>query len=332
MKTDRRQGPAAKGDGSRPGLDRFVGTLLGGALGDALGFPYEGSDIDYTVRRPLRYTGRHPGGISDDTQLTLVVGECLLSNGWLDPADFSRRLVTWLPHGIGKGRATTQAVARLAEGQPWYRAGSVSAGNGAAMRVAPIALLRWNDPVLRRCEAMLSALPTHHDPLAAASTVVMAEAISWLLVCDPDAFDPDAFIGHLVKGLDGLAPTPVFERRDKNAQTTLQERLWEVPALVSQDPAQAIGGRLWSGAFVLESLPAALWCFLRHPRDPAETLQTAISVGHDADTVAAMAGTLAGALNGAGRLPGELVDGLECRDEVVGLATNLWERAVGSEA
>jgi ADP-ribosyl-[dinitrogen reductase] hydrolase len=324
-------GPAATGAADPPSLDRFVGTLLGGAVGDALGYPYEGRDVDYGVTRSLRYGGRHPGGISDDTQLTLVVGECLLANGWLDPVDLSGRLVAWLPHGIGAGHATTSAVVRLAQGQPWYRAGSPSAGNGAAMRVAPIALLRWNDPVLRRCEAMLSALPTHHDALAVASTVVMAEAVSWLLVCDPDAFDHDAFIGHLVDGLDGLAATPLPERRDPRSRTTLGARLQEVPALLALDPAHAIGERLWSGAFVLESLPAAFWCFLRHPRDPAETLRTAISVGHDADTVAALAGTLAGALNGARQLPAALIDGLPCRDEIVTLAEHLWQSAVGDD-
>jgi ADP-ribosylglycohydrolase len=83
-------------------------------------------------------------------------------------------------------------------------------------------------------------------------------------------------------------------------------------------PEEEAFGYLYNGAFVLESLPAALWCFLREPEDPEAVVVTAANGGFDADTVAAMAGGFAGAYRGEGAWPerwlGDLEDASELRD------------------
>jgi len=310
-----------------PELDRFLGALLGGALGDALGFPLEGQMPPYHADpQDCPLTFRHHAIISDDTQLTLVVGQCLVDRGWLDPVDLADRLVRWLPVGRGKGRATTTAVVKLARGVPWTDAGSFSAGNGAAMRVAPIGLMRWNRPVLRWTEAVLSALPTHHDAMAAASAVIMAEAVAELVVHPPGVIDPHAFLDAIVRPARGLE-RPQPERRNPRVVTTLVDRVVEVEEHLSDTPERAVRDYFYSGAYVLESLPTALWCFLRHPADPDAALREALAVSVDADTVAALVGTLAGALNGVLALPAHLVKELESRDDLETLAERLWHRA-----
>ena len=320
--------PARRAAPSRPSRSRFQGALLGGGIGDALGFPYESRPLDYHPR-PLVFTGRRRGGISDDTQLTLAVGDTLLAQGWLDPEDLARRLVEWLPVAIGPGRATIDAVLRLGRGVPWHAAGSPSAGNGAAMRAAPIGLLRWNDPPLRLAEALASALPTHHDPLAAASTAIMAEAVASLVQIDAEAFEPGPWLEGLARLADLLAPEPVAERRDPTSRVTLGERVRSVGSHL-QDPAPEVIGQLfYSGGFVLETLPTVLWSFVTAYRDPTAVLTKAITVGHDTDTVGAMAGTLAGALHGVEALPPHLVAQLDCRQELDTMACALFERAQG---
>jgi ADP-ribosyl-[dinitrogen reductase] hydrolase len=91
-------------------------------------------------------------------------------------------------------------------------------------------------------------------------------------------------------------------------------------------PRQAFD-RLYNGAFILESLPAALWSFLRSPEDPEEVLVTAASGGHDADTVAAMAGNLVGAYLGEAALPGRWLADLEFAAELRATADQLWALA-----
>ena len=310
-----------------PTLDRFRGVLLGGALGDALGAPYEGAALDYKTERPLRFPNGN-GRVSDDTEQTLIVADCLLANGWLDPVDFSARLREWAVWGHGIGRGTASALKRHAAGIPWHQAGMASAGNGAAMRVAPIALLRWDDPALRGTEAALSALPTHHDPMAAASAVIMAEAVARLVTTRKETFDPVEFVETLAGIAKVWGPERVPERRDPRILTSLSERLQDVLAYLEQDPYTAVATHFWSGAFVLESLPAALWAFLRQPGNPGAVLQEALLVGHDTDTVASLAGTLAGALNGAAALPAPLLDQLEHRERLEKAAENLWDRSM----
>jgi ADP-ribosyl-[dinitrogen reductase] hydrolase len=80
-----------------------------------------------------------------------------------------------------------------------------------------------------------------------------------------------------------------------------------------------------NGAYVRESLPCALWCFLASPEDFEQTLFAAVDAGHDADTVAAMACSVAGGYHGYARLPERLVRELEYRDRLIELADGLYE-------
>jgi len=319
-----------------PTQDRFVGALLGGAIGDALGRPNEGSrsaslETDHprhvTDYRAWRgWAGGPIGTITDDTQMTMCVAECLAANGYLDPEDLARRFVDWLPVGRGKGEATTRAVMRLQAGVPWDEAGENSAGNGAAMRSAPIGLLRWNDPARLRSEAILSALPTHREPMAIAGAVAMAAATAWLLTRQGYDWTPEEFIAAVQRAIAGIEMKPQPERRDPSSLTTLHDRIGEIPKLLGRSPRDVLG-YLYGGAFVLESLPSAIYCFLRSPDDVEQMLLLGANAGYDTDTVAAMAGTLGGALGGIAALPQRLLPELEYRNELIALSTALHHLA-----
>ncbi|MGD8487293.1 MAG: ADP-ribosylglycohydrolase family protein, partial [Chloroflexota bacterium] len=96
-------------------------------------------------------------------------------------------------------------------------------------------------------------------------------------------------------------------------------------------PPQRVFEELWTGAFALESVPAAFYCFLRAPEDPGVVIITAANAGHDTDTIASMAGNLAGAYLGSGALRDEHLSWwaeLEGREELVGLADALFTLAM----
>jgi ADP-ribosylglycohydrolase len=316
-------------DGGVDLADRYRACLLTGAIGDALGRPVEGMPREDVVRpvdefRPWRGWESGPvGTITDDTQLTMVVAECLLSNGGrIDPPDLAAWFVEWLPVARGIGHATRQAVGSLAAGTPWWEAGEASAGNGAAMRAAPVGLAFRGDPAALREQAALSAIPTHADPLAVTSTVLMASAVAWCVGRAPGT-DALGLLDHLAVAGEGLWDEPVEERHLRRTGTVrLSERIAEIADMVDW-PAGRAFDHLYNGAFVLESLPAALWCFLSAPDDPAAVVVTAAGGGRDADTVASMAGNLAGAFNGTAALPRRWLDELEYRDHLVELADGL---------
>lgn len=319
-------------------VDHATATLLVGAIGDALGRPGEARSRHEVRRRFGRLTdfvpwhgwrGGPTGTITDDTQLTMVIAEALLhGSGTIDVHDLVQRLLAWWPDARGIGRSTDEALETLSMGVPWLQAGSSSAGNGAAMRAAPIGLAHHRDYLRLRDEAIVSAVVTHRDPTAILSTVVQAAMVAWCL--HHPGVDP--VTGGLMDVVEHVAttmPDPAVPERHQarvGRPVRLGDRLMEVPRWLHLD-ADEIVDRWWNGAYVIESLPVALWAFLRYADDPEEMLIETASMGHDCDTIASMAGNLAGAYHGTAWIPERWLDQLEHRETLAGLATSLLSAA-----
>lgn len=273
-------------------IAKVRGTLFGVAVGDALGAPAEGRSPRELAERPvarlLPHHGLPPGTVTDDTQLTLALTESLLHAGTLDPEDLVRRFVKLAPSLVAAGWATRQALERLERGAAWWLAGSPSAGNGAAMRAAPVGLF-FQTPVEIRKAALLQAIVTHRDRTAVASAVVHALWVGWLARGGP----ADArVLGWLAEAVAGLEK-PLASRLRRRESHTLAGLLREVAGFVG-DPGRAFE-RFGTGAFVLESFPSAAAVFLSHPEDPEATYLTLVNAGGDTDTMAALAGAWLGA-------------------------------------
>ncbi len=315
---------------------KYRGALIGGAIGDALGRPWEARG-DAAASRELSSLGRYrrwpgwaggpTGTVTDDTQLTMCVAESICARGRVDPEDLARRFVEWMPVARGPGAATLEAVSALARGVAWDRAGAASDGNGAAMRVSPLALLHPVDVESLRGDSARSAVITHATPMAVVSAIAQAFMVAWCLHRNPGALTADTLRSELLAGLgvalDGVSEEAVPERRaDRPGRFRLSERLAEAVQMPFASPPDAFL-YFYNGAFVLESLPAALWCFLHHWDDPQQAIVTAVSGGYDADTVAAMTGALVGALHGEDAFPAPWVDELEYAAELRRLADSL---------
>lgn len=333
--------------------DLYRGCLVWGAAGDALGRPAEGrSPAALRVRFgesglrdyvPWRgYRGGPRGTITDDTQLTMEVARSLVATGGaLQAEELSARLIAWLPLGRGVGQATREAVERLKHGAAWWEAGAAihSAGNGAAMRAAPVGL-RWAmaaEPTQLLRDAVLSALPTHTHPVGVAGAVVIAAGVAWCVrtALAGQRCEPEAFVDFVCAAIQGLEPEPTMERKPGGRPVRLGERIAELPALLDWKEPEEVFAYTHNGAFALESVPAALYCFLRAPDDPAEVILTAVHAGYDADTVASMAGNLVGAVAGARRLERDAPtwwEDLEDRQELVRLADQLAALAIERSA
>ena len=313
--------------------DKYRGALVGVGIGDALGRPAEGrrperiKEVHGTITGfiPWRgWRGGPRGTLTDDTELTIALAESLIERRGMDPADFGRRCVAWLPVGRGKGHATTEACMNLIDGLSWDEAGSPSAGNGAAMRAAPIGLLHPLDMNSLRRDAAISAVVTHADPTAVLSAAALAYVVADLLHTRPGELDIGGLLERMVANLEDFADPELEERKPEGGTVRLLARLQEMGARLDQSPEELFR-YTYNGAFVSESLPAALWCFLRTPDDPATVVITAANGGYDADTVAAMAGAMAAAYNGLSAWPSRWVDDLEYRDGLEGCADDLLD-------
>jgi poly(ADP-ribose) glycohydrolase ARH3 len=158
-------------------LDRFTGCLVGLAIGDALGAPYEGltsDDIFYRFGEATHIV-QNPDNdtlfYTDDTEMMLGVAELLASHGQMDPDLLMAAFVANYHPERGYGRGARQILEAAATGADWQTVAATifpggSLGNGAAMRVAPVGLLFHREEARLWDEAKRSALPTHLHPSA----------------------------------------------------------------------------------------------------------------------------------------------------------------------
>lgn len=302
--------------------DRLAGALLGQALGDALGAVVEARSPraarEYVARwlragrAGCRGRGRHPfGQYTDDTQFARELLLAYRDARGFDPAGFARRLAALFATGadVGAGAGSRGAAERLLRGVAWTESGTPApyAGNGAAMRAAPVGLLaRTPDELV--AAAVAQARVTHRDPRCAAGAVAVAGAAALATVEGP--LDRAVFLGELaalVGPVDrdlavaigdlgnwvGRPPAAALRAlRRRGADGSGAGCLGRTPDRDGGIPIHVVPSVLWS-----------LYAFLQAPDDYWEVVSTAIWPGGDTDTTAAMAGAMSGARLGPGGLP-----------------------------
>jgi len=284
-----------------------AGTLVGLAIGDALGAPFEGMTVpvkraflrDYTSNR-----GRKPGFFTDDTGQALAVAASLAACRGFSPEDMMARLVgSYLVDPAVYG-PTSRVVYSLvlagmdprAAARAAHRIRGSSRSNGSVMRGPPIGVF-YAGPELEAVSMACSRL-THHDPVAGACS---------------------AFVNRMVSDLCRGAPR---ERAYGRALTRCRDD--EVLALLGSlhrfDPVP--------GLDCLLATHAAVSAFMEQGTFE-DTLVAAVSLGGDADTVGAIAGALAGACSGIGAVPRRWLAGLHDLSRVTRTAWRLAEASRG---
>ncbi|MGW7432690.1 ADP-ribosylglycohydrolase family protein [Streptomyces sp. NPDC054861] len=273
-----------------PAIDRAVGAVLGSAVGDALGAPFEfGLPGGFSARFPdgvgtmCGGGGWDPGEATDDTQMAVLVGESLLDRGGLDLPDVFDRFRAWAaaePKDIG---LQTEDV--LTSGDPWDTAAALhlqingrAAGNGSLMRASTSAVYFASAGREATMDAArpLAAL-THGDGAAWEGTAILHELVRVALLGE----DP---LEVLPATLAAVAP-PHRERWSRVLAPS-----WH------PDDATEFNGAVWP------CLASAVWS-LRTTTSFEAALSVAIDLGGDTDTVAAVTGMLAGAVHGPSAIP-----------------------------
>ncbi|UCG82917.1 MAG: ADP-ribosylglycohydrolase family protein [Dehalococcoidia bacterium] len=297
-------------------LSRFQGCLVGLGVGDALGAPVEGMSRTEIAHRYGQVTemlgggwhGLQPGGYTDDTAMMLCIARGVVEKGRFDPQDVTERFIRWFNAGpIGIGRTTWIALSEIKRGASWKEAGRIahdrlggmSAGNGSIMRCAPIGLLHFKNPANLIEDSIDSSIITHWDPQACWGAVAVNMAIAEIL-----KGDRGNLISTLIVNIE---------------QAEVMQAVAEIPRLnsINREPS----------AYVLDTLQAALWCFLTSSSFES-ALVAAVNLGGDTDTVGAVCGALAGASYGFESIPERWHEHLQDRDEILSLAQKIYELVV----
>ena len=273
-------------------LERAVGAVVGSAVGDALGGPFEfGPEGAFSARFPTPGTADEmcggmswdPGEATDDTQMAVLVADSLLERGGLDLPDMFARFRHWAasePKDIG---LQTEAV--LTDDASWDLAAALyfqtagrAAGNGSLMRATTSAVYfaRHGRTATMDAARRIAAL-THGDRAAWEGTAVYHELIRLTL----DGRDPIAALPEVIT---------LIHPDHRARYAVVLDADWH------PDQATEFNGAIWP------CLGSAIWA-LRTTTTFEDALRAAIDLGGDTDTVAAVTGGLAGAVYGRADIP-----------------------------
>lgn len=299
-------------------------ALLGLAVGDALGVPVEFQSRTQRQADPvvsMRAYGTHnqPAGTwSDDASLTFCLAQAIADGFTVGlVAEYSCRWYYknfWTPHGsvFDIGITTREALSRLKADPDLILAGGTdeySNGNGALMRILPLAFYQPDMPLESRFRLIfdVSAI-THGHIRSAVACWLYLETARYLLA--------------------GLTPAQAYAKLCAEAPAQLRQLNVPAPEIAQFD--YLLTGRLAdfpqqiirSGGYVLHSLEAALWCLLRH-ETYAATVLAAVNLGEDTDTTGAVTGGLAGLYYGEASIPPEWLQVLARRSDIEDLAARM---------
>jgi ADP-ribosylglycohydrolase len=282
----------------------MIGLAVGDALGDALGAAIEFQPKpQFALLDDMRDGGPHHlkrGQWTDDTAMALALADSLLHDPALDANDLMTRFQDWYERGTYSctgtcfdiGNTTRSALMRFKRDcSPLAGSTSASAsGNGALMRLAPVAVCYWSSRAEMLRVAELQTRTTHGPPATRTASAIFAAMLA------------DAIAGQ------GL------------------------PDILAGDAASRIDGgwrglhrdRIQGSGYVAKSLQAAVWAVSR-TTDFRSAILLAANLGDDADTTAAIAGQLAGAVYGLSGIPGDWLDALAWRERLEQTAQELFE-------
>jgi len=296
--------------------DRYRGVLLGVAVGNLLGIPYEGTPARYlhalATQGPLTIDpGEKYAPWDDDLAQTVLLAKALLAGNSLDPEDLGARLLDWeRENGRGMGNLTRRVLRELRDGTPaseaaqvvWQKDGRGPAGNGAVMRCSPVTL-RWRrHPQKLVEETLLSAAITHYDPRCQWSAVAINVALA--LALDGKSVG----LNMLAAALDSAgAPDTVGEAVRVVEGCSLED--------LDLDDPNAMG-------YTLKAMQVGLWA-LAQQEPLQEALSRVVLAGGDTDTNAAVAGAVLGGIQSYEAIPATWLECVPEHDRLAQLAYQL---------
>lgn len=326
-----------------PRLEQFRGCLIGQCLGDAVGCRVEGyppevcqNFVSYEVRlKKIKDRDRFGfpfGQYTDDSQLARELLQSYVACGEFDPSDYANRIADIFGQEriVGRGRSTEEAANRLIRGVAWQEAGTPapSAGNGSAMRAAPIGLMFYDDPSQLVQAACDQGRITHQDSRCSAGAVAIASSVA--IALQSEIIEAEPFLSQLSDWVAEVDSSFAVLLKDLIEWVKLPPE--SAVELISRAGLPLNYDRSWQGIspFVVGSVLWSLYAFLRTPQDYWETLCTSIAVGGDVDTTAAMACAISGAFLGQEAIPNQLAEFLNDRGtwglgELIKLADNCYQ-------
>ena len=297
---------------------KFLGSIVGTAVGDALGASFEGSwgveEDEVEDRADKRGTLRY----TDDTHMMIGVAQSLIEKKGFDGQHMAYAFIQNYDREPfrGYGPGPPRIFRLIKDGEAWDKASERiypggSYGNGSAMRIAPIGLFYYDNPVELKEIAHRSSLITHAHEMGKEGAALQAYAVALATNLDPSlTFDQARFL----RELNHFVGHEIYRKK-----------LRGIEGLLGEADKLRVAGELGNDIEAFNSVPAAVYSFLSHPDSFEKSVLYAISLGGDTDTIGAMTGAISGAYLGIHSIPDRWKEKLENRSSIEDLAERLWE-------
>jgi len=286
-----------------------IATLVGCAVGDALGMPFEMKspispalvEWDGLFKAGGTFWKGNAGQWTDDTKMTVALASSLVECKGFDPANVAQKYLDWYNSGNtrGIGSTTAEAMVNLKLGATWNKSGITknengqpAAGNGTAMRASPIGLFYHNNLSKQIEVAAMDAIITHNsiEAIAGSTAVALGTALSsrWILSLGAD---PLSYLDQILDTFEAGGVSSVV--REKLILT----RELAISAAKGDIKHTEALARIGTRGYVPETVGAAFYCFCS-TGNFKDCVIMAVKAGGDTDTTAAVAGAIAGTFYG----------------------------------
>lgn len=318
--------------------DRIFGCLAAAGLGDAMGaateqwstaeiYAHHGGSLRKLYPPPpdtfAGAAGNKIGQITDDTsQMYYLAQSYIKTNGDFTNEDWIDCLIKWAtesPHSANMGPSTRPVVEALQSGANPYRVGLVGtsdrpmahigATNGSAMRVAPAGLVNPGNVEAACQDALLTCIPSHNTQIAISAACAIAAGVAHALTPAADVFSVARAC------LAGARRGEALTREHPNARWVPGSSILKrtelaiglaLKATSLEEAMRDLEDYIGNSVAAADTTPTAIGLFVYAKGDPLESIVGGTNIGNDTDTIAAIAGSLAGALKGFSAIPADL--------------------------
>ena len=313
--------------------NKVIGALIGVAVGDAVGVPFEFSSRDKMKDYPAKGMVGHgthnqlKGTWSDDSSLTFCLAEALIDG--YDLKDISEKFIKWKNEAYWTARdkvfdigiITAKAISRLSQiiesdssqlKLLKYSGDEMENGNGSLMRIIPLLFFIKGRPIKKQFEVVweISAL-THGHIRAAMSCMIYLKLAEKLL----DGKHKEVAYNDTREEISKFWEEIQFSETERE----------HFKKIIQNDIRNTSLSELKSGGYVIEVLESSIW-FLLNKESYEDTILSIINIGHDTDTSAAITGGLAGIYYGFKSIPENWVDSLARLDDILELGYKLNDK------
>lgn len=295
-------------------MSKIVDSLVGHVVGDAMGTP-----VEFFMRKNLQSNkvtemlgdiGQHKepiGSWSDDTSMELALIDSIINEKGINYDDIMKNFTSWIEkgkytptdHAFGVGRCCLKAIYNYKKGIPALECGNTEEqhmSNGSLMRILPIALYSYARNLsvddIQKLTNNISALTHRHESVQFACFI---------------------YVMYVIDLLNSIDKEKAYMNMRKRKYNYSKEAIDPYQRLLIDDIRNLKIDDIKSSGYIVDTIEASFWCLLNN-NTYEETIIEAINLGQDTDTIAGIAGSMAGIIYGMNNIPKRWLDKLQRKD------------------